>query len=272
MTHQINAPTPDLRIVPTASLHPHEWHDRQRALPLIERLRADEFVINPLMVAPLDDAAYVVLDGANRCYAFAELGYPHMLVQVMPYDSGYVELETWNHVLSGWSLDQFLDQLTALPDIALIDHADAHAIAHVFGQDDRVLSLQAPVETTHERNAALVRIVQLYQTQARLYRTTTREPLDVWRLYPDAAALVAFPRYEPADIIAAARYQAYLPPGISRHIVHGRAVRVNYPMAALADPTTPLEAKNAQLQAWLSDRFARRQVRYYAEATYQFDE
>jgi hypothetical protein len=33
------------------------------------------------------------LDGANRCYAFKELGYPHILVQVVSYDNSYVELD-----------------------------------------------------------------------------------------------------------------------------------------------------------------------------------
>ncbi|MCA9906825.1 MAG: hypothetical protein KC547_23380, partial [Anaerolineae bacterium] len=64
----------------------------------------------------------------------------------------------------------------------------------------------------------------------------------------------------------------FLPPGISRHIVHGRAIRVNYPLDALRDSSLTLDDKNARLQDWIRHRLASRAVRYYAEATYQFDE
>jgi hypothetical protein len=44
---------PDLRIVPISRLIPHEEHDPQRAVPLIERIRAAETWLNPPVVARL---------------------------------------------------------------------------------------------------------------------------------------------------------------------------------------------------------------------------
>jgi hypothetical protein len=72
--------------------------------------------------------------------------------------------------------------------------------------------------------------------------------------------------------MAAAQYKAFLPPGISRHIIHGRALRVNYPLDVLSDANKNLVSKNDDLNAWIQHKLANRQVRYYAEATYQFDE
>src|SRR5690242_20639126 len=87
-----NAPTPDLRIVLTESVHPHEEHDSQRSVPLIDQLKRAEFITNPPIVAPVDDTEhFVILDGANRCYSFHHLGYTQILVQVIAYESGYVE-------------------------------------------------------------------------------------------------------------------------------------------------------------------------------------
>ncbi len=266
------APTPDLRIVYTQSVHAHEDHDTQRSRPLIERLQHEEFMINPPIVAPISSMAYVILDGANRCYAFAELGYPHILVQVAAYESGYVELETWSHIVSHWDAETFIEAVQQIPDIRLTSGQDKNAIAHILFRDGRLLAAQASIQNTHERNAALRKIVHLYQQHARLYRTTTTEPDEIWPLYPEAIALVIFPAYQPPDIIAAAKHQAFLPAGVSRHIVHGRALRINYPIAALRDENTRLEDKNQALQSWLQDRLANRKVRYYAEATYQFDE
>lgn len=266
------APAPDLRIVLTESLLPHEDHDSQRSLPLIERMRSDSIMINPPVVAPIGATQFVILDGANRAHAFKHLAYPHILVQVASYESGLVELETWQHVVCAWDADEFITALNKMPEITLHEGQDNRAIAHILLRDGRLLAIRSPIETTHERNAALRSVVQIYQQRATLHRTAISEPEEVWALHPDACALVIFPRYEPADIIAAAKHHAYLPPGVSRHIVHGRAVRVNYPMEWLRDPNVSLREKNEMLLRWLHDKIARRQVRYYAEDTYQFDE
>ena len=91
-------------------------------------------------------------------------------------------------------------------------------------------------------------------------------------LYPDAIALVLFPPYNAEDIIAAAEHQAFLPPGVSRHIIQGRALKLNYPLHYLENMETSLEEKNQHLQDWIREKLANRSVRYYAESTYQFDE
>ena len=64
---------------------------------------------------------------------------------------------------------------------------------------------------------------------------------------------------------------AYLPPGVSRHIIHGRALNVNYPMKRL-QAELPLDTKNQKLQDWLRKQYATRSIRYYAESTFQFAE
>jgi hypothetical protein len=271
-----SVPTPVLRIVAVSSLHPHEEHDSQRSEPLIERIRTETTMINPPLVAPMNapigDDQYVILDGANRVHVFSELGYPHILTQVASYDSGLVELSNWQHVVADWNDTDFLHYLERTPGIALVSGENATAIAHIRFRDAHLVAVCTQETTIHGRNAALCRAVAGYQQNARLHRTALSDPDEIWHMFPDAIALVTFPHYRPQDIIAAAQEHAYLPPGISRHIVHGRAVRVNYPLDALRDPSIPLEQKNADLLAWMQTKLANRQVRYYAEATYQFDE
>jgi len=268
----IDAPQPDLRIVLTETLHPHEEHDSQRSKPLIERLAHETVVINPPIVAPMGTSQFLVLDGANRFHSLSHLGYPHILVQVAPYESGYVELKTWRHLVCDWQRDTFIEHIKKLGDIQILNGQHSSAIAHILFPDNTIVALMSPVENTHERNAALRQIVRVYQENATLQRTALAEPSDLWLLHPTAIAIVEFPHYEPADIIAAARYNAYLPPGISRHIIHGRALKVNYPLALLRDETTPLAEKNERLQQWVQEKLAHRQVRYYAESSYLFDE
>jgi hypothetical protein len=272
MTLYLSIPTPDLRIVRTQSLHPHEETDNQRLRPLIERVRTEPYIINPPIVAEIGDDEYVVLDGANRTTAFAELGYPHILVQVVSYENGSVLLENWQHAVCAWDHTALLSALSDLPDLDMLEGQHHDAIAHLLLRDERVIALRAPVGTLHERNTTLRHVVSIYQREAVLHRTSLIEPDEVWKLHPDGVALVVFPRYQPADIIAATRHKAFLPPGISRHIVIGRALHVNYPLDVLRDPTQSLEAKNATLATWLQAKAANRQMRFYAEPTYLFDE
>ncbi|MGJ3240481.1 MAG: hypothetical protein ACFE0Q_17365 [Anaerolineae bacterium] len=273
ITPSKDAPPPDLRIVAIDHIHPHEEHDPQRAMPLIERLHEAEYLTNPPIVAPMGDKGhYVVMDGANRTYCFKELGYQHLLVQVAPYDSGYVDLGIWQHIVSDWSEAEFHAMLYQVPGVTINRGWDYTSVAQILMHDGAVLSVHGSNETLTERNRTLSKVADVYRHEATVNRTAVTDPTIIWRLYPEAIALVLFPPYKAEDIIAAAQQQAFLPPGVSRHIIQGRALRLNYPLEALRDTHITLEQKNEQLQTWIRKKLAMRSVRYYAESTYQFDE
>lgn len=270
------APTPDLRIISVDRMKPHEEHDSQRSLPLIERLKEAEFFLNPPIVAAIDpaktDTDYVILDGANRHHCFTHLGWPHILVQVADYASPWLHLDVWNHVISKWQMATFLMQLRGIEALEVIDVPLDNPLARLAVPDGRIFTFHTTTRGVHERNAVLREVVRLYQRQAVLNRTAQSDPAHVFPDYPEATGLMLFPPYRPQDIVEAAVEKAFLPPGISRHIIQGRAIRLNYPMALVIDPSVDLEEKNTELRQWMMRRFANRQVRYYAEATYQFDE
>ena len=272
MSASFRAPVPDLRIVPGESLHAHETHDSQRSRPLIDRFRSDKYIINPPVVAPMDALSYVILDGANRCHALGALGYPHIPVQVVNWESDQVTLDTWNHVVSGWNVPELLAGLDALPGLELQIGPQSRPVADLHLADGRQLSLVTAAQDPHSRNALLCQIVAVYQTNATLYRSIIEDSVQVREYFPDMVALLRFPRLKPADIVAAAREKAWIPPGISRHIIRGRALQIHYPMRQLEDDGHSLEQKNAELHAWLQQKLAQRQVRFYAESTYLFDE
>jgi hypothetical protein len=267
-----SAPPPDLRIVPVECIFPHEEHDSQRSAPLMHILREADVLTNPPIVAPMNDSQFVVLDGANRYHCFRELGYEHLLVQVASYESIFVELGVWQHIISDWEQAAFLDELHNLPDVGVRQGWDYQAVAQILTRNGTVLSVDAPAETIADRNRTLRQIVHIYQRRATLSRTAITDPTAIWPLYPDAIALVLFPPYRPEDIIAAAEEKAFLPPGVSRHIINGRALKLNYPMQRIKDTSLPLDEKNQILQEWFREKLAKRAVRYYAESTYIFDE
>jgi len=268
----MSAPTPTLKILPVEHVHPHEEHDAQRSAPLKARLEKAEYWTNPPIVAPMGQDDYVILDGANRYHTACDLGFGHILAQVASYDSGMVDLGVWQHVVSGWQRAPLIERLQALPGIYLEQGWNLHGIAQILLRDGLVLWVDGPHDDLHARNALLRQVVAIYRDNAKLDRVALDNPAEIWKLYPNGFALFRFPSYRPSDIFAAAQQNAFLPSGISRHIIHGRALRLNYPMALLRDMSISLEAKNQHLQDWLLQKVEDRAMRYYAESTYQFDE
>lgn len=273
--------TPDLRIVPLGALVPHEEHDAQRSEPLIARIVEAGTWLNPPVVAPMGGERFVILDGANRHFALQSLGYPYILVQVVDYESSAVQLDTWHHVVSGLSWFEFLRNIRELPDLevestdllgARAALAQRQVLAYTVLRDGQAYTLESTAHTLAQRNHALRQIVDTYKARGVLNRINTDTLSTARQLYPDAVAIVVFPHYEPVEIVVAARDGAYLPPGITRHVIHGRAMRLHYPLAAFRDDGTTLEQKNAELKTWTQERNALKQVRYYAEATFLFDE
>jgi hypothetical protein len=91
------------------------------------------------------------------------------------------------------------------------------------------------------------------------------------RLYSDLAGVVVFPKYDTCEVLALARDGELLPAGLTRHLIQGRILRVNYPLSELKSSDS-LEIKNARLQEWMRSKMASKEVRFYGEMTYLFDE
>ena len=266
-----NVPPPNLRVVRVENVLPHEKGDIQRSQPLMARLRQAEFFTNPPVVAEVASDRYVIMDGSNRHISLKTLGFKHIIVQIAEYDTVGVELGVWQHIVANWDARRFLHALEKIDHIDVSAGWNARAVAQVLLRDGPVYNICAAIDSLAERNATLRHIVESYHKRATLYRTPLTDPAMIWSLFPTGVALVMFPHYQPQDIIDAALQSAYLPPGVSRHIIHGRALNLNYPMRRLRSMQS-LAAKNEELQDWLRQQFAERSVRYYAESTFHFDE
>jgi hypothetical protein len=281
-THPANSSeTPDLRIVPIELLVEHEYNDAQRTTPLAKRLEVEGLLKNPPVVAPLDDdPRFVVLDGANRTTALHTLGYKFCLVQAVQYEDPPVTLSTWHHVITGIALADYLSAIHAIAglEMAPIDLLHARAglarrelLAYTICADGRVFAAQGQTHDLHELNALLNAMVDTYKDRGRLYRAATDHLHEARQLYPDLTGLVIFPRYEASEVIALARDGELLPTGLTRHLIQGRALRTNYPLNELSSASS-LEEKNARLHDWLKNRLSSKEMRFYGEATFLFDE
>ena len=268
---------PILQIVPSDSLVLHEDADPRRVERLTVRLREDGLMKNPPIVTPLDEQRYVVLDGANRVSGLWRLGVPHALVQVVDYDR--VELDTWYHLVTGIPRDALFGAVRGVPGVHLLhtdldtareDLAQRRSLAYLVCPGGEVFSITSPGSLL-EGARILVDISNVYRGSANIHRVRIDSMFALTAMYDDVAALIVYPAFTRADILALAREQAKVPTGITRHIIPGRALRVNLPLGLLTEPR-PLEAKNEWLTAWQREKLATKSVRYYAESTYLFDE
>ncbi|MFM8319424.1 MAG: ParB N-terminal domain-containing protein [Chloroflexota bacterium] len=273
---------PTLAFLPVKNMLIHERHDNQRTRPLILRIRASGVFRNPPVVSPLQDGSgrYMVLDGANRVTALEEMGYPHILVQVVQPDDPGLGLHCWNHIV--WEMNplRFLDGIRSIAGLELVPGAAPDytpqlaancglAVVQTPAGGCYVLCCEA--ETLKERVDLLNAIVDSYKDRARLDRTSVRDVRSMADIYPSLSGLVIFPAFGVHDLLRLAGDSYLLPTGITRFIISPRALHLNYPLEELASDQ-PLEEKNRKLDRWIQERLAHKGVRYYAEPTYLFDE
>jgi hypothetical protein len=290
-TEQINMP--DLRLLPTGTLVLHEHADEKRVARLETRLQADGFLKNPPIVAAIPGTEkYVVLDGANRTSAVMRLGYPHLLVQMVDYDSDRVQLLTWHHLITGRKPDSFLQEIAEVPGLtlqpvpletardALRNRTILAYVAVPVGDapgGSTVFAVDGVPGTDHHgtpaSNALLNSLVDTYKgdPQVAIHRSNTDNVDELVDYYDDVSGLVVFQAYKPDDIIKLALAGTKVPTGITRHIISYRALRVNIPTALLAGPES-LEEKNAWWHEQFKRKLAANEVRLYQESTYLFDE
>lgn len=296
--NEIHFTIPDLRVLAAESLVPHEHADWRRVSRLEARLRNDGYLKNPPIVAPIPGTdKYVVLDGANRAGAIANLGWPHILAQVVDYNSQGVKLLTWHHLITGRSPATFLEEIQAVPGLD-VRPATLEEARRGLAAREILAYIAAPMEnggqgteeniarasmvytvkplTKSEKwgdTALLNALVNTYKGDplVNIHRVSSDEIEELLGYYDGVSGLVVFPPYSPDDIMRLAMTGARVPTGITRHIISPRALRVNAPMELLSGSGT-LDEKNAWWHEETKRKLAANHIRLYQEATYLFDE
>ncbi len=273
---------PELRIVPSDTLQPHEQVDPVRIRPLMAALEAEGILRNPPIVLPLGsgEERYLVLDGANRTTALREMEIPYALVQVVHFGSETLTLRTWNRALLGMDPGQVFDALSTALEVTPLP-VERRVRLETIMQGERLAYLSFPGgdawglgkgrERLEARIAQLQQLLDKAHGLGRTERSSEIEPEALLPVYPDLAGLLIFPALTVEEVVDAANSDICLPAGLTRFIVSPRALRVNYPLRELTS-NSRLEEKQAGLDAWVQARMRERRVRFYAESTFLFDE
>lgn len=265
-----------LQIVPLDKVFPHEQVDQRRVEKLVRRLEIEGRLSNPPVVAQAGDR-YVVLDGATRTAALKELGYPHVIVQVVQ-AKDQLGLHTWLHAIRQVRPVQLIKRLKDLPEIALVetsrnkvldDMAEYGGLCYLQTADGKVFLIQRTSGVN--RLDALNRLTETYIRAYRVSRTLNGDMLSLHHEIPDLAALVVFPEYTVDQVLQIAQAGRVLPAGITRFIIPGRVLRLNAQLRHLKSDQ-PLSEKNEWLHQLLVDKLDKNKIRYYQEPVYLLDE
>jgi hypothetical protein len=280
--------SPVLRVLEPARVLLHEDPDPERVQRLVRTFRRDGVLRNPPIVAsvspgggPLESPPgsdpVVVLDGANRVSALREIGAHYVVAQVVDYQASEISVSTWTHYVieEGEPLRERIEAHLGTGIVAVGGPADA---VRRLQQGDGLAALLdgagaaviGPEMDPVVNTGSLGVLVGLYAGERQVYRIDGWD-LDGLRREYGPGTVVMFPSFGKRDILKLTTGGARLPAGITRHLIPGRVLRLNVPLAWLCGPQ-PTAVVQSLLDEAVEARWRVHGVRYYAEATYLFDE
>jgi hypothetical protein len=273
---------PDLRIVESDTLQPHEEIDVSRLRPLIRAIRQDGLLRNPPVVAELrgEPERYIVLDGANRTTALRQMGVPHTLVQVVNPDHESIQLRTWNQVVQSGQSGELLGAVQSIPDlsIASIDYESALEklkagllLAFLALPQGEILEISSQTGSLSERIHNMADLIVAAGSVGELERTGQIAVSGLKNFFPEMAGLLVLHNFVVEEVMVATARGVCLPAGITRFVISPRALRINFPLDRLMEDT-PRQDKQERLEEWVKQQLKQRRVRFYAESTFLFDE
>lgn len=275
-------PAPVLRLVPTSSIQFHEHPEHARTLGLVKRLRREQTLRHPPIVAALPGERYLLLDGANRVSAFVELGYPQVPVQVIDYADPAIELKGWHHLLlEGRKLD-LKGVYEAIPGVVLQAVEPEQVGAHLELRRVYALLVDSdgacwglfpdPAGAVQLRPwvDVLQRVVAAYEGKTELERIKMADH-DLSHTFDSLEhQLCLFPVFTKIELLDLARDGILIPTGLTRHIVPGRALSLNLDLGFLQ--LSGDAERNKVFVGFLERLEVEGRIRLYEEAVFILNE
>lgn len=271
-------PLPYLQLVSLERCVLHETVDPQRSTRLEARMVEDGLLRSPPIVAPYTASdRLLVLDGATRTTALRRLGFDMAPVQIVEYSDDRIKLHSWAHLLQMIDIPALLQALHGIDGVVIEPAAWQPAqqglrervlLCALVASDGIVWAIRGG-RSVLEKARLLDAIFHCYARHTMTHRLPDNEPMDFAGL-PDSTVVVYFARYTKQELLELTSAGGVLPAGMTRHIIPGRVLRLDVPLAALRSGTST--AQRTWFENWVAERVAAGHARFYAEPTWLFDE
>ena len=276
---------PNLQLVPMEKVRFHEHPEHSRTLRLVERVKKEQRLRNPPIVADMGGGDFLLLDGANRVSAFRELGYSHIPVQVVDYGEERVQLKGWHHLLVNGRALKLRQQLEKLSDTTVkeVPHGRLTHLLElrmVYGVlvDEKAdcwgLFPEKEGEEIYirKRIEVMERVVASYEGKSKLERIKLAD----FSLLPEVMnsvehQLCLFPVLTKNELLQMAREGVMIPTGLTRHLIPGRALGINIDLGFLS-ATQDAAAKIGHFNKYIDDLEVKGKIRFYEESVFVMNE
>jgi hypothetical protein len=272
---------PDIQVLSIEELTLHETEDAARTTRLKERIRADGFLKNPVIVGRTTGAKpkHLLLDGVHRISALKGLGCRDVVAQVVDYSDESVKVETWRQLICGIKQVALLREIERVVGGRLKKESEDETtrlrhkrpvLVHLLlrNGDLYVVRDHASLE---ERVEKTQRILGTCASLAEIHRASEKEAETLLKKTRDAAGMLFIPKLEKADVLKIASSATKLPAGITRHIIPYRALGLFVDLALLR-VRLPIGEKSKLIQAVVNQRVDDERVRFYEEPVFVFSE
>lgn len=248
----------DLRVVPLDRLILHEAHDAERLARLRRRILDDGVQRHPVIVAP-QRKDYLVLDGAHRVQALEDLGCRFVLTQTVEPPA---RAESWGHMLRSSGLESAFRELEG---VEVSDKPDGSWLAAVKPAGWECAFIRVRKRDLFAEVRALWGLQAFYPAAGAVHRVDPEAPVEL----EPGEALIRYRAFTPEELVEIVRSGAVLPAGITRFRVRERVLGVRFPLEKVADGD--LEARNAELRAFVREYWELNRIRYYGEPVVLFE-
>lgn len=271
-----------LRVLDTKNIIPHEEFVESRSDPIMNKIKKMNIFLNPILVAHVKANTYMQIDGMNRLSAIKRLGIKSILAQVVDYnDQQTVDVSTWCH-LTNFKKDALLEAISKIAGIT-VDKVGFRYLRHRFIKDEGMgylCALSFKDSSVYrvgsngrlsDKINTLRSVVDIYKKN--LHRDILRvdadsvDVLELFKKHSLSESMIIFPTFTRHQVINVAVHEKIVfPTGVTRFIVKGRCLDVNYPLKYLSNNSSE-EEKNKTLNKFLKNK----QYRTYEEPTIYFE-
>lgn len=247
-----------LGVVEIEHLSLHEAHDEERLSRVRARIEAEGVQRNPVIATPYGET-YLVLDGAHRVQALSGLEANLALVQIVDPPAF---TESWAHLIHTAGIEKFRN--TEAVETSKIKSADDW-LAEVETAEGSRLWFRSRERGLSAEVRALWGMQGGYPRDGEVRRVGADEEVKP----VGDEAIVRYRAFSPGELIEVVRFGAILPAGITRFRIEERVLGVRFPLTSLRSKDTA--ATNADLRAFVEDRWGENRIRRYAEPVVLFE-
>lgn len=269
---------PDLRLISFKNIQFQEESDPKRIEKLVSAFTKSGQLKDPPIVAKGLGKKLLQIDGTTRISALKKLGCSHIVCQVVDYkDTSQVFIKSWVHV-SKVKKDSFIRRIKKIKGVktenfrlglGLTLTGHPLAIASIIFRDGKGLSVIGNSNLV-KRVRLIRKVVDQYSQLIKRDHEVSIEGMtqlkDFFARHKDKNVALFFPTFSTQEIFSLMQKGITLPAGITRHIIKGRTLRINYPVEMLKKGIS-LVNKTKYFNKFLSEL----DFRFYEESTYMVE-